>query len=124
MTLPTHPTQRPQYPLEPFITGSRAYGNFNSDSDIDLVLPPTQVHILDTLEILSDTGEFPVKYGKLNLILTRSEFQFSVWKEGTEQLIKMTPVTREQAIAHFNKLFASYGLSKSIADSGRGKCPN
>lgn len=106
--------------MKPFITGSHAYGTPTPDSDIDLVLPPMEKHPEYSLIVKSELSAHPVKYGKLNLILTSTEQQFNLWKQGTEELVMKYPVTREAAIAHFDALFESHGLSKSLEDSGNG----
>ena len=100
----------------PFITGSRAYGIPTEDSDIDLVLPPnTNTEFKKTLVGFSDDREIPVKYGRLNLILTNELKQWELWLQATNELIAMKPVTREFAVEYITKLFKSYGLAKSIA---------
>ena len=104
--------------MTPFITGSRAYGYPTPDSDIDLVLPVLDEQESDLLLHLSDKSKCPIKYNKLNLIICTLPGQYELWKNGTEYLKSIAPVTREFAIDYFNNLFEVAGLPKSLGDSG------
>lgn len=92
----------------PFLTGSHAYGIPHADSDIDMV-----VWAEDTVlrELLVGAG-FPVRFGKLNIILCDNEADWIIWKTGTEALKKIAPVDRDEAVAFFQSL----GLSQANQD--------
>ena len=102
----------------PFITGSRVYGTPTSKSDIDLVLPPMDPRLRQLLIENSDNSELPIKYGKLNLIICTLPEQYELWKQGTKELIAKSPVTRQEAIDHFDNLFTLHNLPRSCGDSG------
>jgi hypothetical protein len=104
-----------------FVTGSHAYGRPTEDSDIDLVCIASY-DAIDMLakaagkkppsEMTSDAGgdSDSFVFGNLNLICCHNEKSFQVWKEGTETLKKIKPVTREQAKKLFDKLREEAGL--------------
>lgn len=73
--------------MNAFITGSRAYGKPQPESDIDLVIR-VESSTADNLEELSGVknGE-PVRFGKLNLILCRTDEEYALWKMGTAQML-------------------------------------
>jgi hypothetical protein len=99
-----------------FLTGSRVYGTPREDSDIDLVV------LLDADEMVGlakiarneETHGSPggphyedgmsIRFGSLNLLCVTDEKHFQTWREGTEQLKAMRPVTREKAIEHLAEL--------------------
>lgn len=89
--------------MKSFLTGSHVYGSPSADSDIDLVICVSK-RDKQLLVKLSDNKSFPLRFGKLNLILARSKSEFESWKEGTKLLIKRKPVTREEAVKQFNEL--------------------
>lgn len=91
---------------QPFVTGSRAYGSPKKDSDLDLVIIIENEQILSLLKEISDTPDKSLRFGKLNIIAC-NERAYDQWKEGTELLKKISPVTREQAIRVFEKLGVS-----------------
>ena len=75
-----------------FITGSRAYGQPNAESDVDLVL------FVDGLAAFiltqqSETKEIPVRYGNLNLILCHSEEEYDAWEKFTQDMIEKARTT-------------------------------
>lgn len=87
----------------PFITGSHAYGEPRPDSDIDLVVWAETGS--DTRNVLEENG-YPVRFGKLNLILVDDEEQWQIWKRGTDQLVFQRdvdgkPISRDEAVKHF-----------------------
>ena len=86
-----------------FITGSRAYGKPTAESDTDLVVRVDK-EAADELVKLSDGGSFPIRFGNLNIVCAYNDATWEVWKQGTEELIKQKPVTRQEAIEHFKKL--------------------
>ena len=81
--------------LKVFLTGSQVYGTPRPDSDIDIVLPPMDSE--ESKKIVKLLGGFPLKSGKINLILTNSREEFNVWKTSTDLLKTIAPVTREVA---------------------------
>ena len=72
--------------MKAFITGSRAYGQPTSESDLDLVILVDE-HTKSLLTTLSDSGKEPIRFGKLNIIACTSEEEFTVWKYGTLVLV-------------------------------------
>lgn len=81
-----------------FITGSRVYGVPTEESDLDLVICAGH-EVTDKLDEFSDHGPGAsggVVYGMLNIIAL-SPVEFQAWKEATEYLITIKPVSREQA---------------------------
>lgn len=102
--------------MNAFITGSRAYGTPRSDSDIDVVVRIEQPEIdkLKRLGIIGFTtpnNQYDIRSGcqfrtgPLNLICIPDDNYFAAWKRGTEELAGRRPVTRDDAIAHFDKVF-------------------
>jgi len=91
-----------------FITGSHAYGAPRSNSDVDLVV----LVDADTQCLLQrESGDGPIRFGRLNLIAVTSERLFAAWKLGTEQLIEERnwtgqPISRERAVEHLTALRA------------------
>lgn len=84
-----------------FLTGSRAYGDPGPDSDVDLVVRVDK-ETAEKLRKLSDNGEYPIRFGKLNLVLCASDQAFGAWRYGTDKLIHARevegePVDRETA---------------------------
>lgn len=95
--------------MNPFITGSRAYGTVTPKSDIDLVLrvDPLLAEVLRTLSE-SDTA---IRFGKLNLILCTTDTEYAMWKVGTEKLKRCNVrPTREEAVALLGDLRNQLGL--------------
>ncbi len=100
----------------PFLTGSRVYGFPKEDSDIDLVclLSLDQLSAIapladNTDDFGSPGGQFyddgcSLRFGKLNLLVVTEKKHFDVWKQGTDELIAMKPVTRDKAIEHLATL--------------------
>jgi len=92
------------------LTGSYAYGTPTEKSDIDLVVlvnEPTW-RLLRTQADRSgdsdaDNGD-SLSFGKLNLLCVWDERDFAVWARGTAELIARKPVTRAQAVEHFDRL--------------------
>lgn len=100
--------------MRAFLTGSRAYGVPRSTSDIDLVVFLTP----EEIDVLIDTGAFDaggsgtgmgnvsVRFGGLNLICLIDITDYEIWAEGTKRLIERAPVTRQEAVAMFDRLYA------------------
>lgn len=86
--------------MNAFITGSRVYGIPREDSDIDLVVLVDET-TRDNLRLLRDNHDaFKVTFGRLNLVLVTTTKEFEAWKQGTEELKALSPVTREFACKH------------------------
>lgn len=94
--------------MKSFVTGSHAYGTPNENSDIDLVV---FVDPNDTFKLIehadSNNGcsngsggpdDVSLRFGKLNLIVLADEEKFHLWKEATDALIGLRPVSRERAV--------------------------
>lgn len=96
----------PQAP-QPFLTGSRAYGTPRDNSDYDIVC------LLDAERATALASVFPGRQisltrdirwiGPINLIVCTQREDYEQWKEVTDALIAMKPVTREAAIQAFNE---------------------
>ncbi len=87
-------------PRHPFITGSRVYGDPKPDSDLDMVIIADKDVESRLLE--HSGGEFPVRYGKLNLILCRNGKEYDSWKEAMTKCLNRKnklgrPLTKEEA---------------------------
>jgi len=85
----------------PFITGSHAYGSPTENSDIDLV-----VWAVGETRAKLEVGGYPIRFGRLNLILISDIDQWDIWKIGTEALVKLSKsrksaVSRDEAVAFF-----------------------
>jgi len=85
----------------PFITGSHAYGSPTENSDIDLV-----VWAVGETRAKLEVGGYPIRFGRLNLILISDSDQWDIWKIGTEALVKLSKsrksaVSRDEAVAFF-----------------------
>lgn len=95
--------------------GSRIYGAPRPDSDVDLVIlvSPEEAAILGANADVPNQprpgcGSFPVRYGRLNLIVCTDLDTYGRWHIGRDALRRMGPVDREQARAMFERL----GVSK------------
>jgi len=64
--------------MRAFLTGSQIYGNPSPESDVDLVIFTDQ-ETVDKLVELSDNKSFPIKFGRLNLIITKNEAEYTTW---------------------------------------------
>jgi len=89
----------------PFLTGSHAYGTPGADSDIDMVVWAED----EALRKLLVGSGYPVRFGKLNIIICDNEADWNIWVKGTEALKRNAPVDRETAV----ELFQALGLSQS-----------
>ncbi len=97
--------------MDSFITGSHVYGTPTEDSEIDLVVFVDEA-TRDKLVELSEQGKFPVRYGKLNLLIATTPEEYAVWKEGTAKLLELKEVigsvNKEQASVLFDQLREKY----------------
>jgi len=92
-----------------FITGSRAYGTPREDSDLDLAILVSEKD-LKQLETIADkepdkkpryddpTYGNSLRFGQLNLVCMLDSDEYEHWKEITQKLIEIKPVTRKEAI--------------------------
>lgn len=91
------------------------YGQPREDSDVDLCILVSQ----EEAEVLgacadepnahrSGWGSFPVRYGRLNIIVCTNPRTYRNWKRGRDNLKAQAPVTKEQA----RKMFNQMGVSK------------
>lgn len=103
--------EKNEYPA--FVTGSRRYGTPTKTSDIDLVVltDDNDDELIDLLSNAADEGSAPdenevgqnegrwasLRFGDLNLILVDKGL-YRAWKDATDELVAMKPVTRDQAI--------------------------
>lgn len=114
----------------PFITGSYAYGTprkpiptgFKSNliykpSDVDVVVFAYGAFIgqLNGLSLADKQRSFghhgsSYIFGSINLIFVTTETDFDLWKQGTEHLKTIAPVTRQQAV--------DYLVSIGLKDQG------
>lgn len=100
------------------IGGSRAYGTPRENSDVDLVVLVTlpEAYILgnnadEPNEPRGERKSFPVRYGRLNLIVCFEQETYDRWLSGKVRLQERArdgaKVSREDAIAMFNALGVS-----------------
>jgi predicted nucleotidyltransferase len=99
--------------MKAFITGSHAYGMPTNDSDIDLVVLMSEktvekLHELTGSSVAQDLSgwdwKLSLKFGNLNLLCCTDEEQYNIWKQGTRELKKRKPVTRDEAVKTFQRL--------------------
>jgi hypothetical protein len=85
----------------PFLTGSRAYGKPDEDSDIDMVIRTPDDKLVKVLEELG--GDAPCRFGQLNLVICKTDDEYDRWLFGTLGLKSLpTKPTRDEAIGYFN----------------------
>ncbi len=118
--------------MQSFLTGSRVYGIPRPDSDIDLCV----LMSYSEMRILVDAhGREPgeegsalpratsLRFGSLNLLVTFDEGAFSEWKIATDDLSKVYPVTRDDAIEHFKKCEAERIVKKTPKEEAISVAP-
>lgn len=104
---------------KPFLTGSRVYGTPRHDSDWDVVflMSPEEAvllgkvakgHIrglskLDEGLEMSKYGHPCIYYKEWNFIFVKDIEMYQAWKEGTDYLAKMAPVSKEIACTLFDE---------------------
>lgn len=95
-----------------FVTGSQAYGNPGPNSDVDLVIRCDDL-TRDLLLRLADSVDLSpheygpnhsLRFGNLNVICAVNDAEYDIWAKGTEALLMAAPVTRDVAVAHFDRL--------------------
>lgn len=101
--------------MKSFITGSRAYGKPNQDSDIDIVV---FCDVGTKCYVESELG-YPVKAGNVNLIMVDDENVYKMWWEGTEHLKSIGPVDRETAIDYFDSIGIKRLYPKGVPSGGQ-----
>ena len=98
-----------------FLTGSRVYGTPHEESDTDIVVRVDE----QALSALWAIGDMPcdlnsardlgwghsIRIGPLNIIAVTTDKQYAAWLIGTSELLKRAPVTKAQAIDHFDRIF-------------------
>lgn len=85
--------------MKAFLTGSQRYGIPNIDSDIDICIF-CEDNLLGLLWEMSDSKN-SIRFGKLNIIAFAEEDKYRKWREVTEKLFSLGPVTRYRAIEEF-----------------------
>lgn len=105
--------------MNAFITGSHAYGKPTENSDVDLVVfMSTEWDANKIKRYFGDpqtTHGGPVRAGNLNLILCDTEAEWSIWRYGTDILIRRSleegrPVDTEEATELFDSLRAAVNI--------------
>lgn len=112
--------------MHAFITGSRAYGTPNAESDVDLVIrvdenTAAMLRKLSdkTTEIAQKGAKTPVRFGNLNLILCETDDEWAVWRVGTTGMMNdIETYDRVKAKAELDKLRTLVGIFDK-ADSER-----
>ena len=114
--------------MKSFITGSRAYGQPNADSDLDLVILVDE-STKAQLVAFSDLSTEPIRFGKLNIIACTTEEEFTCWKYGTMSLIhrrdesqKTSPVNNDDPFGEWTgptTLDLGRDMAKTYLDSYR-----
>lgn len=87
--------------IEAFITGSQAYGTANGDSDIDLVC---YVSEQTKHQLVALAGGFPIRFGKLNLILVTNLGEVVAWKAAREAVIEQNAKLAMEGLPPLSKL--------------------
>lgn len=96
------------------VTGSRKYGIPRDDSDIDLVVHLTeedlqrlasQAESVSLANVNSGYNGASLRFGNLNLIAVTEKRTFDAWKNGTQFLSAIKPVTKEIACLWFDTMF-------------------
>ena len=101
-----------------FVTGSCAYGEPSSKSDIGLVIFVSDRDLdrllafcpASSLEEYSPEQGVSLRFEKLNLLCCTNVTAYEAWKQGTKELKKKSPVTRHFAIKFMNKIRAKLGM--------------
>lgn len=109
--------------MNAFITGSHAYGTPTKESDIDLVVLLSDKDYDKLTGIVEDTKDASwdgpelgydstsLRFGSLNIICLTDNKAYVAWRDGTIQLKKEAPVTRERAIEVLSGLLDKYGVT-------------
>lgn len=106
-----------------FVTGSKVYGGGGyggSGEDVDLVILVDKV----TKQLLldhSDLGKYPVRFGKLNLIITSDENEYAAWLSATHTCLRTPGLTKEKAILIHEATRKSCGIEERTEASTLSK---
>jgi hypothetical protein len=101
--------------LEAFVTGSQAYGTATPNSDIDLVCFVSEETKQQLVEL---SGGFPVRFGKLNLILETSVGKVAAWKAALGEVIETNAQMAKEGLPPLDKMevchiHADYGIPQN-----------
>jgi hypothetical protein len=106
-----------------FLTGSRAYGMPTDASDIDIVILIEKQALCKIFELGPVTEEdmhydsaetgVTLRYENLNLIFVASLGQYDAWKKGTLELVKISPVSRDYAVKHFEQYWTIFNPKRN-----------
>ena len=111
--------------MKAFVTGSHVFGNPKEDSDIDLVVRVASLFDLDALIKQSDThlptsafqcqGQFSLRFGNLNLLVTRTDSYYAAWKIATDAARKLRaekgePLAKDEYVPLFRRVFGDLEL--------------
>ena len=92
---------------EAFVTGSHAYGTPHDASDFDLVILCDKETKAALQTAANGEAKGQIRFGKLQILAFTSEPVFNSWKEVTDELIKVKPVTRDTAVKCFKLRMAA-----------------
>lgn len=102
-----------------FLTGSRVYGTPRDESDIDLMILTSDddyAALCNWGTVRNASGEQcdwqSLRFERLNIISTSDPDRFEVWRKITNDLAARAPVTKEEAIAHWELLEGAYDKEK------------
>lgn len=97
--------------MNAFLTGSQIYGSPTENSDIDLVVSMDDENRARLWALVKDSekkanfntdadygGNLNLQFGRLNLIVLKSDIEMANWKVGTVMLERQGPVSRERAV--------------------------
>lgn len=106
---------------ESFATGSRVYGTSRPDSDWDIVVR-TDIGEIPGFECTTASTYFgndmesaSGRCGAINFIFIFTDARFEMWRKGTEFLKAHGPVTRDQAVRTFERLFTLVDVEPTLA---------
>ena len=97
--------------MNAFLTGSQIYGSPTENSDIDLVVSMDDENRARLWALVKDSekkanfntdadygGNLNLQFGRLNLIVLKSDIEMANWKVGTVMLERQGPVSRARAV--------------------------
>jgi hypothetical protein len=89
---------------KPFVTGSQAYGKPGPDSDTDIaafVKPHEYMYIVGEGQVSSYAENLCLHVGDYDILLFQELALFNSWRDVTDYLVKIAPVTKSTAIEAF-----------------------